>query len=161
MLVYIFQRPGEVRNMKWEDIDWERKEWRFIAYKIKKEHIVPLSRQVMEILEELKPLTGHSPYVFMRTSGNRHISNAATNAALRRMGIDTKNEIISHGFRAVARTLLHEVLGYEPDIIEHQLAHKVPDRLGEAYNRTKFLDHRRKMMQDWADYIDALREEKK
>ncbi|MCU4137436.1 MAG: Integrase/recombinase [Thermodesulfobacteria bacterium] len=65
MLVYTFQRPGEVRNMKWKDIDWERKEWRFIAYKIKKEHIVPLSRQVMEILEELKPLTGHSPYVFM------------------------------------------------------------------------------------------------
>ena len=160
MLVYTFQRPGEVRNMKWKDIDWERKEWRFIAYKIKKEHIVPLSRQVMEILEELKPLTGHSPYVFMGTSWNRPISNVTTNAALKRMGIDTKNEITSHGFRAVARTLLHEVLGYEPDIIEHQLAHKVPDRLGEAYNRTKFLDHRRKMMQDWADYIDALREGK-
>ena len=78
------------------------------------------------------------------------------NAALRRMGIDTKKEQTSHGFRAVARTLLHEVLKYPPDIIEHQLGHKVPDRLGTAYNRTKFLEERRKMMQEWADYIDNL-----
>lgn len=160
MLVYTFQRPGEVRTMKWQDIDFEKAEWRFKLSKTKQDHIVPLSRQVIQILQELKPLTGHSPYVFTGRGWDRPISDAATNAALQRMGIDTKTEITSHGFRAVARTLLHEVLGYEPDIIEHQLGHKVPDRLGQAYNRTKFLEHRKKMMQDWADYIDNLREGK-
>ena len=159
--MYTFQRPGEVRTMKWEDIDFENKEWRFFVTKTKKEHIVPLAKQVVELLEELRPLTGSSDYVFPNPrSFKRPISDATMNAALKRMGIDTKNEITSHGFRAVARTLLHEELGFPPDWIEAQLSHTVPDRLGEAYNRAKFLKQRKYMMQVWADYIDALREGK-
>ena len=82
---------------------------------------------------------------------------AAVNAALRRMGYDTKSEITGHGFRAMARTILHQEIGIAPEVIEHQLAHRVPDALGTAYNRTKFLPERKKMMQQWADYLDALK----
>ena len=85
------------------------------------------------------------------------MSEAAVNAALRRMGYDTKTEITGHGFRAMARTILHEVQGIKPEVIEHQLAHKVPDALGESYNRTKFLPERKAMMQQWADYLDKLK----
>ena len=85
------------------------------------------------------------------------MSEAAINAALRRMGYDTKNEITGHGFRAMARTILHEELHQKPEVIEHQLAHKVPDALGAAYNRTKFLKERKAMMQLWADYLDKLK----
>lgn len=158
ILAYTFQRPGEVRSMRWEDIDFEAKEWRFVVSKTGTPHIVPLSRQVIEILKTLEPFTRSlSPYVFpsLRTL-QRPISDMAMNAALKSLGIDTKNELTGHGFRAVARTLLHERLGFPPDVIEHQLAHKVPDRLGKAYNRTRFLDQRREMMQAWADYIDSL-----
>jgi integrase len=157
-LVYTFQRPGEVASMKWEDIDFERQEWRFTLSKTYQDHIVPLSKQMIELLQEQKILAGNSPFVFpsFTSPKTRGISVETLNAALRRMGINTKEEQTSHGFRAVARTLIHEVLGYEPDIIEHQLGHKVPDRLGNAYNRTKFLKKRRQMMQDWADYVDSL-----
>lgn len=85
------------------------------------------------------------------------MSEAAINAALRRLGFDTKKEITAHGFRAIARTLLHERLKFDPVIIEHQLAHAVPDTLGRAYNRTKFLEKRKEMMQAWADYLDKLK----
>ena len=85
------------------------------------------------------------------------MSGAAINAALRRMGYDTRTEITGHGFRAMARTILHEELGQKPEVIEHQLAHAVPDMLGGAYNRTKFIKERKAMMQSWADYLDALR----
>ena len=85
------------------------------------------------------------------------MSEAAINAALRRMGYDTKTEITGHGFRAMARTILHEELHQKPEVIEHQLAHKVPDSLGTAYNRTKFLKERKTMMQLWADYLDKLK----
>jgi integrase len=85
------------------------------------------------------------------------MSNNAINAALRRMGFDTKNEISGHGFRAMARTILDEVLGFRPELIEHQLAHAVRDPLGRAYNRTKHLPARRKMMQAWSDYLEALK----
>ena len=85
------------------------------------------------------------------------MSEAAVNAALRRMGYDTKTEITGHGFRAMARTILHEELHFRPEVIEHQLAHKVPDALGTAYNRTKFIKDRRTMMQAWADYLDKIK----
>jgi len=85
------------------------------------------------------------------------MSGAAINAALKRMGYDTKTQITGHGFRAMARTLLHERLDIDPHIIEHQLAHKVPDALGQAYNRTKFIKQRKAMMQLWADYLDKLK----
>ncbi len=158
VLAYTFQRPGEVRSMKWEDIDIEAQEWRFTVSKTNTPHIVPLSRQVVTILKTLEPITRPSgTFVFPSyKTPQRPISDMATNAALKALGIDTKNEITSHGFRAVARTLLHERLGFPPDVIEHQLAHKVPDRLGNAYNRTKFLEQRRQMMQAWADFVDQL-----
>lgn len=154
MLVYTFQRPGEVCRMRWEDVDLEKAEWRFVLSKVGREHLVPLSRQALGILEEMRPITGDSPYVFPSVrSFSRPLTVEALEAALKRLGII---DHVPHGFRAAARTLLHEVLKYEPDVIEHQLGHAVPDRLGEAYNRTKFIEERRKMMQEWADYVNLL-----
>jgi integrase len=153
----LFVRPGELRTAKWADIDLEEKQWRYIVTKTKTPHIVPLSRQSIEILNELHPLTGKGTYVFpsARTS-SRPMSDNAILAAMRRAGID-KEEMTGHGFRAVARTILDEVLGVRPDYIEHQLAHAVRDPNGRAYNRTAHLPERRKMMQQWADYLDRLR----
>ena len=158
ILALTFQRPGEVRHMKWGELDLEAKQWRFTVSKTKTEHLVPLSRQALELIEGLRPLTGSSPYVFASlTRRGRPISNMTMNRALQTMGFSTKDEITSHGFRSAARTLLHEHLKCNPDVIEHQLAHRVPDRLGQAYNRTRFLEERRMMMQRWADYLDRLR----
>ena len=142
---------------KWEDIDFETSEWRFTASKTKTPHIVPLAKQAVSILREIKPLTGRGPYVFPSArSRRRPMSNNAVLAAMRRMGID-KDEMSGHGFRAMARTILDEVLKFRPDFIEHQLAHAVRDPNGRAYNRTAHLEERRKMMQVWADYLDGLR----
>ena len=126
--------------------------------KTKTPHIVPLAKQAVALLRELHPLTGTGPYVFPSARTNaRPISDNTINAAMRRMGIDTKTEQTGHGFRAVARTILDEVLGFRPDFIEHQLAHAVRDPLGRAYNRTAHLPERKVMMQTWADYLDALK----
>jgi integrase len=160
---YLFVRPGELRQAKWADFDLDNAEWRFLVSKVKKideprEHIVPLSSQAVQVLRELYPLTSYSNFVFPGArSSQRAMSEAAVNAALRRLGYDTKTEITGHGFRAMARTILHEVHGIAPEVIEHQLAHKVPDTLGTSYNRTKFLVARREMMQVWADYLDKLK----
>jgi integrase len=117
---------------------------------------VPLSRQALEHLKELQPLTGRGELVFPGPRSNeRPISDNTVNAALRRMGYSGK-EITSHGFRAMARTILDEVLHVRPDYIEHQLAHAVRDPNGRAYNRTAHLPERKKMMQDWANYLDSL-----
>ena len=153
----VFVRPGELRAAEWKDIDLEAGEWSFVASKTKTPHIVPLSRQAVAILSELHPLTGHARYVFPggRTD-EEPMSNNAILAALRRMNI-SKLDMTGHGFRAMARTLLHERLKFPPEIIEHQLAHSVPDALGTAYNRTRFLDDRRAMMQAWSDYLDKLK----
>ena len=153
----LFVRPGELRKAKWADFDLDRAEWRYLATKTKTEHIVPLASQAVAILRELQPLSGHREHVFPGREPAKPMSDAAINAALRRMGYDTKTEITGHGFRAMARTLLHEELGFAPEAIEHQLAHKVPDTLGAAYNRTKFLKQRTAMMQAWADYLDKLK----
>ena len=125
--------------------------------KTKTEHLVPLATQALEALRALQGLTGEREYVFPGRDPKKPMSDAAINAALRRMGYDTRTEITGHGFRAMARTILHQELGFAPEIIEHQLAHRVPDALGTAYNRTKFLPERRKMMQQWADYLDKLK----
>ena len=153
----VFVRPGELRRARWADIDLESAEWRFVASKTRQPHIVPLASQAVEILRALQPLTGRGEYVFpgMRGKG-RPMSEAAVNAALRRMGFDG-DTITGHGFRAMARTILDEVLGFRPDYIEHQLAHAVRDPNGRAYNRTSHIAERRKMMQAWADYLDELR----
>ena len=155
----VFVRPGELRRAEWSDIDLETAEWRFTVTKTETQHLVPLSRQAVEILRELNPLTGQGRYVFpsARTPrGDRPMSDNTVLAALRRMGIG-KEEMSGHGFRAMARTLLDEVLGFRPDYIEHQLAHAVRDPHGRAYNRTSHLPERRKMMQAWADYLDQLK----
>jgi integrase len=160
LLPYLFVRPGELRMMRWADVDLDAAEWRFTASKTKTDHVVPLSRQACALLAGLRPITGSLPGGWVFPNGrtaSRPLSDAALNAALRRMGIDTRSELTSHGWRSIARTMLHERLGFPPEVIEAQLAHRVPDPLGRAYNRTRFLDQRRAMMQAWADYLDELR----
>lgn len=153
----IFVRPGELRRAEWSGFDLEKAEWRYFVTKTRTEHLVPLATQVVSILRDLFALTGHGQYVFPGRDPKKPMSEAAVNAALRRMGYDTKSEITGHGFRAMARTILAEELHQKPEVIEHQLAHKVPDALGTAYNRTKFINERREMMQLWADYLDKLK----
>ena len=153
----VFVRPGELRHAEWADIDFEKAEWRFAVTKTRSDHIVPLSRQAMAILKELYAVTGRGRYLFPggRTNG-RPMSENAVNAAFRRMGIG-RDEMTGHGFRAMARTILDEILGERIDLIEHQLAHAVRDSLGRAYNRTAHLPERKRMMQRWADYLDELK----
>lgn len=153
----VFVRPGELRKAEWADIDLDGAEWRYLVTKTNTAHIVPLATQAVAILKELHALTGSGQYVFpgARTNG-RPMSDNAILAAMRRMGI-AKDEMSGHGFRAMARTILDEVLGVRPDLIEHQLAHAVKDPNGRAYNRTAHLAERRKMMQQWADYLDKLK----
>jgi integrase len=153
----LFVRPGELRRAEWAGFDLDKAEWGYFVTKTKSDHLVPLASQALAILKELHALTGHGRYVFPGRDPQKAMSEAAVNAALRRMGYDTKTEITGHGFRAMARTILHEELHQKPEVIEHQLAHKVPDALGTAYNRTKFLKERKAMMQLWADYLDTLK----
>ncbi len=155
-----FVRPGELRNAEWAEIDLDEGAWNIPAHKMKMKqpHIVPLCAQAVAILTELKQLTGGSKYVFPSLrSFARPMSNNTVNAALRRMGFD-KDTMTGHGFRAMARTILDEVLQVRPDYIEHQLAHAVRDPNGRAYNRTAHLAGRREMMQQWADYLDGLKQ---
>ena len=154
-----FVRPGELRHAEWTEIDLDEAVWNIPAHKMKMKqaHIVPLCCQAVEILTQLKELTGGSRYVFPSVrSFTRPMSENTINAALRYMGYD-KDTMTGHGFRATARTILDEVLQVRPDFIEHQLGHAVRDPNGRAYNRTAHLDERRKMMQLWADYLDGLK----
>ncbi|KHK49418.1 integrase [Ralstonia sp. A12] len=162
----VFQRPGEVRLAEWSEFDFENATWQIPSARMKRakklkangeDHIVPLSHQAVGLLQNLYRYTGHSRYLFpcIRSSG-RPMSNATVNAALRRLGYDGET-MTGHGFRAMARTILDEVLNVPPAIIEAQLAHVVKDTNGRAYNRTRFLQQRREMMQQWADYLDQLK----
>lgn len=154
----VFARPSELRMAKWADIDFDAGAWSYYVSKTKINHLVPLSTQAISILRELHPYSGHGEYVFMGGhSSLKPMSESAVNAALKRMGYDTQVDITGHGFRAMARTILHERLDIDPNVIEQQLAHKVPDTLGAAYNRTKFIAQRKVMMQQWADYLDELK----
>ena len=154
-----FCRPGEVRAAEWAEFDFEENLWRIPAAKMKmrRDHIVPLSTQTLEILHELKQLTGEGRYLFpsIRTA-ERPISDVTLVAGLRRMGYE-KDEMCAHGFGAMASTLLNE-LGYEADYIEKQLAHNPRDKVRGVYNRAEYLPERRKMMQEWADYLTELKE---
>lgn len=155
----VFVRPGELRNAEWSEIDLDKAEWNIPAEKMKmrEPHLVPLSSQALAVLREIQPLTGSGRYVFPHPrTGQKPMSDNAILAALRRMGF-SKDEMTGHGFRAMARTILDEVLQVRPDFIEHQLAHAVRDPNGRAYNRTAHLAERRKMMQLWADYLDGLK----
>jgi integrase len=153
----VFVRPGELRKSECSEFDLDNATWRIPAarMKMRTEHIVPLSSQAIEILRELRPLTGASRYVFpsARTSGRPMSENAIT-AALRRMGFGPE-EMTAHGFRTLASTLLNE-LGWSRDAIERQLAHAERDSVRDAYNRAEYLVERRRMMQAWADYLDGL-----
>ncbi len=160
LMPLIFMRPGEIRQMRWEDVDLENAEWRYFVTKVKAHHLVPLSTQAVTLLQEIAPLTQHLPggWVFPGArSPLSPMSDGAINAAYRRLGIDTKSELTGHGWRAIGRTLLHEELGFAPEVIELHLTHRVPDALGRAYNRTRFIEQRRKMMQVWADYLEKLK----
>jgi integrase len=154
----VFQRPRMIRMAEWDEINFDAAEWRIDAAKMKMgiDHIVPLSRQAVEILQEMKKITGEGRYVFASLRPGRPMSENTINAALRNLGYDS-DTMVGHGFRAMARTILDEVLGERVDLIEHQLAHTVKDANGRAYNRTAHLPARREMMQRWADYLDGLR----
>ncbi|MBP7766226.1 MAG: integrase arm-type DNA-binding domain-containing protein [Syntrophaceae bacterium] len=154
-----FVRPGELRHAEWSEINLEAAEWNIPGskMKMKEAHLVPLSKQAIEILKALKPLTGAGQYVFPGRTAARPMSENAILVALRTMGY-AKEEMSGHGFRAMARTLIDEKLQIRPDLIEHQLGHAVRDPLGRAYNRTQHLPERKKMMQTWADYLDGLRQ---
>jgi integrase len=156
----VFLRPGELRKAEWAEFDLDKADWNIPAsrMKIKNQgsHLVPLSRQAVKVLREIHPITGDDRFVFPSArSSSRPMSDNAVLAALRRMGFP-KEEMSGHGFRAMARTILDEVLRIRPDYIEHQLGHAVKDPNGRAYNRTAHLPERRKMMQRWADYLDKL-----
>jgi integrase len=156
---YLFVRPGELRGAAWDEfyLDSEQPEWRIPASrtKMRDQHIVPLARQVIELLRELQPISsGHLLFASLRTK-QRPISEATLNAALRRLGY-AGSEMTPHGFRTIASTLLNEQ-GFAADVIELQLAHQERDRVRGAYNRSLRLDERRRMMEAWADYLDGLR----
>ena len=164
-----FLRPGELRQAEWAEFDIDHATWNIpvdrlklsTSEKIRRKgefHLVPLADQACYILQELHALTGSGRYVFPSTrTASRPMSDNTVNAALRRLGYDTKTEMTGHGFRAMARTILDEILHVRPEIVEHQLAHAVRDPLGRAYNRTTHLPERRKMMQEWADYLEKLK----
>lgn len=157
----LFCRPGELRKLEWAEVNWEAGQIELPAEKMKtgEPHIIPLAKQAQTLLRELEPLTGRGKYVFPSARGQgRPLSDNGVRTALRALGYDNDTMTV-HGFRAMARTLLDEVLGFRVDWIEHQLAHAVKDPLGRAYNRTKHLPQRSAMMQKWADYLDNLREQ--
>ena len=155
----LFVRPGELRKAEWSEFDLDARQWNIPAEKMKTRtaHLVPLPDQALAILRELHALTGVGRFVFPGTrDARRPMSENTVNAALRRMGFE-KDTMTGHGFRAIARTILDEVLHVRPDYIEHQLAHAVRDPNGRAYNRTAHLPERVAMMQQWADYLDKLK----
>lgn len=153
-----FQRPSELRMAKWKDIDLDHSEWRYFVTKTKVEHIVPLNRQAVLLLNELKTLTGSGINLFPSSKDkNRFISNNAIRAAYASLEIDTSNEHTEHGWRATARTILDEVLHFPELALEFQLSHSnQKDRNKGAYSRAKYLDVRKQAMQAWGDYIEAL-----
>jgi integrase len=162
----VFLRSKEVRFAEWSEIDFDRQEWRIPLAKMKgkkrdKEaspsafHLVPLATQTITLLREVQALTGEGKYVFPGLRGSKPISDATMTNALRRMGYD-KSDLHVHGFRAMARTLIRQELGFDEEPIERQLGHAVKGALGAAYNRADFIQERKRMMQAWADYLDRL-----
>ncbi|MGZ5621860.1 MAG: tyrosine-type recombinase/integrase [Methylobacter sp.] len=152
----VFQRPGEIRQLLWSDIDLESREWRPYISKTDFHHIVPLSNQAIAILTDIKPLTGNSQYVFPSSRGDgRPMSDGTIRTALKSLGYDS-DVMTAHGFRTTASTLLNEQ-GWSPDAIERQLAHTPRDQVRAAYNRAQYLEERRRMMQSWGDYLDSLK----
>lgn len=171
LMPMLFQRPGQLRLAHWEDFDLEAAVWRCPPEKMKLRewqkrdartpaHLVPLPRQAVAVLRDILPLTGPTGPVFRsvsrRSEESRYMSDNTINAALRTMGYDTKEQITGHGFRATARTLIRELLGWDREVIERHLAHVSDEELGGSYDRTVFLEQRREMAQAWADLLDDL-----
>lgn len=171
LMPLVFQRPRQVRLMDWEQLDLDAGTWNCPPELMKLTsarkalggggvHVVPLPRQAVALLRALLPVTGPSGPVFKslsrRSEKTRYISDNTVNAALRAMGYSTQDDITGHGFRAMARTLIRERLGYDPDVIEAHLAHASKEELGAAYDRATFLAQRTMMVQAWADYLDEL-----
>jgi integrase len=171
----VFQRPGQLRFAHWEDMALDAGIWTCPPEKMKirewkkqdsrtPPHLVPLPRQAVEILRDIYPLTGPTGPVFRnmarRSEGSRYMSENTVNSALRTLGYDTEEDITGHGFRATARTLIREYLGWDPDVIERHLAHGSDEELGDSYDRATLLEQRRHMVQAWADLLDALAEGK-
>jgi integrase len=154
---YTFCRPGEIRKAEWAEIDFDKSMWIIPSkkMKMKRDHVVPLSRQAAEQFSLAETISGDGTYVFpsIRTPA-RPMSDGTINAALRRLGY-TKEEMTAHGFRHMASTLLNE-RGYNEDVIERQLAHVDANKIRGTYNRAKYLEARTVMMQEWADYLDNL-----
>ena len=161
----LFQRPGELRAAAWTELDLENALWTIPSARMKRtkegkengdDHLVPLPKQAIDLLKPLKALTGHSRLVFPgERDHDRPISDNSVRTALLSLGYSSDLQTW-HGFRATARTMLAERLDFDINIIEAQLAHAVRDANGTSYNRTKYLEQRTKMMQSWADYLDAL-----
>lgn len=157
--IYTFCRPVEIRKARWQDIDFEERIWTIPAemMKMRRDHVVPLSRQALAVLQEQKEEIEvlNTEWVFPSQVRPRNpMSDGTVNKAIKRLGYG--KDMVAHGFRALARTTIREKLGYESEIIERQLAHKASGALGEAYDRTQFLEQRTKMMQEWGDYLDAV-----
>jgi integrase len=163
-----FQRPGNIRAMEWAEVDLDGAMWTIPAAKMKRTlhgkvngrpHLVPLAAQALAALEEVKPLTGHGRFVFPAMTGQgKCMSENTVRLALRRMGY-SNDDMTAHGFRATARTLMVENLpGVSADVIEAQLAHSKSGPLGAAYDRAEFMQQRRELMRQWADYLDRLRD---
>lgn len=162
----LFQRPGNIRHMEWAELDLDTGMWTIPAVKMKRTvygktngrpHFVPLAPRAVQILRDLSPLTGGGRFVFPSLlTGEKAMSENTIRTALRRMGY-TNDEMTPHGFRAMARTIMVEKLNMHPDVIEAQLAHGKSGPLGAAYDRAQFMDQRRQMMNEWADYLDKLR----
>ncbi len=159
LLALTFVRTGELIAAKWEEIDWEREEWNIPQerMKMKRPHVVPLCTQALALLRDLQGKTGNKTFIFFSAaSKHKHISNGAVLMALRRMGY--KNRMTGHGFRTLASTILNEK-GYAPDVIERQLAHQETDKIRGAYNRAEYMLERKKMMQDYADFLERVQKE--
>jgi integrase len=167
----LFQRPGQLRFAHWEDIDLDRALWICPPEKMKMRewkkrdnrrpaHAVPLPSQAMEILKDLYPLTGSKGPIFRsiakRSEATRYMSESTINSALRTLGYDTKEQITGHGFRATTRTLIRRYLGWDKEVSERHLAHMSSEELGDSYDRATFLEQRREMIQNWADFLDEL-----
>jgi integrase len=167
----LFQRPGQLRLAHWEDINFEDKMWRCPPEKMKLRewqkrdqrtpaHLVPLPAQAVKILLDIHDLTGPQGPIFRsmakRSEATRYMSDNTLNSALRTLGYDTKEQITGHGFRATARTMIREYLGWDKEVIERHLAHISDEELGSSYDRTTFLSQRREMVQLWADWLDTI-----
>jgi integrase len=163
LLPYVFLRSKEIRGAGWAEIDFDKAEWIVPAERMKSvrgmrsPHIVPMSRQVTGILKDLRQYTGGGKFLFPSPFNvNRQISDMGLLNALRRLGYG-KDEMTVHGFRGMASTLLNE-LGYRAEVIEAQLSHHERDSVRAAYNHAEYMPERRKMMQEWADYLDGLKD---